>query len=298
MKPVAQSQLPLSLQGQSPIPFPLIKSQKQKAPPDSSSHIQSPQLSSIVEAQESERRRIARELHDEFGQQLTGLKFDIAWLRKRLASELPAAITEHLVGKADSILASVDGLMTSLRRTATSLHPSILDDLGLIPALESLVNDLSMRTGMACHLTIDQELSGFEPTVEAATALYRIVQELLTNVTKHAGATAVEIAMRTRESQICLNVTDNGKGIKPHHLRQAHSLGLRGIHERVFALDGTITITGMPDVGTTIQIKVPLASMTQSADCVRNISRKHAPNLGNLLDGNSRQGSCATTPTA
>ncbi|WP_455370884.1 sensor histidine kinase [Petrachloros mirabilis] len=211
MKPVAQSQLPLSLQGQSPIPFPLIKSQKQKAPPDSSPHIQSPQLSSIVEAQESERRRIARELHDEFGQQLTGLKFDIAWLRKRLASELPAAITEHLVGKADSILSSVDGLMTSLRRTATSLHPSILDDLGLIPALESLVNDLSMRTGMACHLTIDQELSGFEPTVEAATALYRIVQELLTNVTKHAGATAVEIAMRTRESQIFLNVTDNGK---------------------------------------------------------------------------------------
>ena len=297
MKPFTQSKMPLSLQGQSPIPFPLIKSQKQKVRADSSPHIQSTQPSSIVEAQESERRRIARELHDEFGQQLTGLKFDIAWLRKRLAIELPSATTEHLVGKADSILASVDGLMTSLRRTATSLHPSILDDLGLIPALESLVNDLSMRTGMACHLTIDRELSGFAPAVEAATALYRIVQELLTNVTKHAGATAVEIAMRTGGSHICLTVTDNGRGIKPHHLRQAKSLGLRGIHERVFALDGTITITGTPDLGTTIHIKVPLASMTQSGDCVRNISGEQAPNLGNLLHGNSRQRNRAATPT-
>lgn len=298
MKPLAQSKPPLSVKEQPPITFPLAKSQKPKVRQDFPPPIQSGHLSSIVEAQEAERRRIARELHDEFGQQLTGLKFDIVWLRKRLAVETSSASTGLLIGKTDSILASVDGLMSSLRRTATSLHPNILDDLGFIPALKSLVSDFTMRTGMACHLKIDQELSDFAPVAEASTALYRIVQELLTNITKHAGATAVEIAMSTRKSQIRLKVTDNGKGIAPHHLRQVTSLGLRGIHERVFTLHGTITITGVPDLGTTVEITVPVASMTKSGDHVRNGSNEHVPGLDNLLAGNSRQRTCATAPTA
>lgn len=214
-------------------------------------------LCKILAAQESERRRIARDLHDEFGQVLTGLKFDLAWLRNNLVLLPATSKTGSLLKKTESMVASVNALMDSIRKTASSLHPSILDDLGLLHALEWLVNDFRTRTKIACKVRIDPALSDFEMAIESSTALYRIVQELLTNVARHARASTVSISLSERAGQLILELADNGKGIEQDRITQSGSLGLRGVLERVSMLDGTMRIVGEPGFGTAISITLP-----------------------------------------
>jgi len=217
----------------------------------------------IFEVRECERRRIARELHDEFGQRLTGLKFDLTWLRKRLAIQPCSVTTESLVNKTESMMDSVDALIASIRNTATSLHPAILDDLGLLPALERLVSDFRARTNIRCKADIDPALSNSKITIESATALYRIIQELLTNVTRHAEASTVTIALSARSDGLVLNLVDDGKGFSHHQTRQKSSLGLRGIRERVSMLEGTMAIVGKSGFGTAVSITLPHAAIVK-----------------------------------
>ena len=231
-----------------------------------------PELRRVLLAQESERRRIARELHDEFGQRLTGLKFDLAWLRKHLPLRSYSDTTDSLIIKTDSIVASVEALMISLRQATTALHPSILDDLGFVPALQSLVNDFHSRTTIECELNVDPALTELVMTVEASAAVYRIVQELLTNVVRHARASTVRISLFERAGRLLFELIDNGKGIEQHQLRQRGSLGIRGIQERVDLLNGRMTITGHDGLGTTVSIAFPFTAIFEDSGEEKNDS--------------------------
>lgn len=216
-------------------------------------------------ARETERQRIARELHDEFGQALTGMKLDLSWLGTKLARLRPAATGKQLVKKTQSLIASVDALIDSVRETATSLRPGMLDDLGLIPALDWLTKDFSRRTGISCEVDIGPGVAHAQLSDESSTGLFRIVQELLTNVTRHADASAVHIRLLETDELLLLELTDNGTGIAPQQITQSRSLGLRGMKERATLLGGSFTITGAPGVGTTARISLPKASLLTSS---------------------------------
>ncbi|MGE5710050.1 MAG: sensor histidine kinase [Nitrospira sp.] len=221
-------------------------------------------IGKILKAQEAERRRIARELHDEFGQHLTGLRFDLAWLRNNLGQQPRTANAHSLIKRTEAMLAAVDALMASVRHTATALHPCILDDLGLLPAVEWLAKDFQTRTNIQCTTLIDPVLSDLNMTVDSSTALFRIVQEVLTNVVRHAQASTVNITMFERAEDLVLELADNGKGINRHQMKQRGSFGLRGIHERVVLLGGTVNIVGEPGHGTTVSITLPHATIVEA----------------------------------
>jgi two-component system sensor histidine kinase UhpB len=201
---------------------------------------------------EEERTRIARELHDELGQTLTGLKLDLAWLERRLNRHSQA----ELVDRCANLLSRFDGVMVSTRRIITELRPSVLDQLGLADAIEWQTHEFAARTGLVLDLAIDCESE--QPTDAVASAVFRMLQEALTNVAKHANATRVRVALRVEPERLLLDVSDDGRGITRDELRGAHSLGLLGLRERALALGGTVTITPNPRGGTTVALRIPL----------------------------------------
>ena len=210
-------------------------------------------------AAEEERRRIARELHDEFGQALTGLKFDLAWFGTKLTqSPAPPAITD-LLNKVQTMSGSIDTLLESVRATAASLRPAMLDDLGLVPALECLARTFELRTGARCAIDVAPELFAIELPSEVSAALFRIAQELLTNVMRHAAASHVRMRLNQNDGRVTLEVTDNGKGIARERTTTPHSFGLRGMQERASLLGGYFHIVGTSGVGTTACVSVPIA---------------------------------------
>jgi PAS domain S-box-containing protein len=213
----------------------------------------------IQMATEEERRRIARELHDEFGQALTGLKFDLAWLgTKLMPSPTPPSVMD-LTNKVRAMSGSVDALLESVRATAASLRPVMLDDLGLVPALECLATTFQRRTGARCTVDAAPGFSSTELPSEASTALFRIAQELLTNVMRHAGASQVRMRLHRGHSLATLEVTDNGRGITNERMAAPRSFGLRGMEERTSLLGGHFRIVGTPGVGTTAIASMPVA---------------------------------------
>ena len=208
---------------------------------------------------EEERRRIARELHDEFGQALTGLKFDLAWFSKNLSQLAVPPGSTDLPNKVQAMSGSVDALLESLRTTVAALRPAILDDLGLVPALESLATTFQVRTGARCVLDVVPELSSVKLPSETSAALFRIAQESLTNVMRHAAASQVRIRLYQGDGRVTLEVTDNGKGITRERMTKPDSFGLRGMQERVSLLGGHFHIVGTLGVGTTARASVPVA---------------------------------------
>jgi PAS domain S-box-containing protein len=214
----------------------------------------------LTQAEEVERRRIARELHDEFGQVLTGLKFDVAWLSKRLSRMNGSAEAVAMKSKAAAMSDSVDGLIQSVRATVAALRPGVLDDLGLVAAIEWLVGSFRERTGLPCELTIDPMIRETVIESELATTVFRSAQELLTNVMRHAQASTVSVRLRAEEGQLKLAIRDDGRGIQPQEWERGRSLGLRGLHERVKLIGGTVTIVGSPGLGTEVSIALPMKS--------------------------------------
>ena len=215
-------------------------------------------------AVEEERRRIARELHDEFGQALTGLKFDLAWFGTRLTQSSAPTGRVDLLNKVQAMSGSVDALLESVRATAAALRPAILDDLGLVPALECLVTTFQLRTGAQCTLDVAPELSSIALPSETSTALFRIAQELLTNVMRHAGASHVRMRLYQGDDKMTLEVTDNGKGITCERMTTPDSFGLQGMKERVSLLGGHFHIVGTPGVGTSACASMPVAECVAS----------------------------------
>lgn len=209
-------------------------------------------------AQEEERKKISRELHDEIAQTLTGINVRLATLKTEAAIN-----TKGLQKKITSTQQLVEKSVDIVHRFARELRPTVLDDLGLIPALHSFVRSFARRTGLSVHLTAFAEvekLSGAKRTV-----LYRIAQEALTNVAKHAQATRVEVSIRKLPDAVCMEVKDNGKSFQVQrvlHAKRNHRLGLLGMRERVEMVGGSFSIESAPGQGTAIRAKLPLANGT------------------------------------
>ncbi|WP_227494249.1 PAS domain-containing sensor histidine kinase [Ramlibacter pallidus] len=199
---------------------------------------------------EQEKSRIARELHDELAQSLTALKMDTIWMR----DHLPAA-DASAQDKIAKMLAMLDGAVASTRRIAADLRPLVLDDLGLVPAIEWVVQNFTQRTGVPCELLVDEALELDEPY---ATGVFRIVQESLTNVAKHAQATEVVVELHPRGEILLLRVQDNGVGFRTSDPRKPQSLGLVGLRERAHLLRGEVRIDSSPGTGTRVEARIPI----------------------------------------
>jgi PAS domain S-box-containing protein len=209
----------------------------------------------VLEAREEEKTRIARELHDELGQLLTALKMDLAWLRERL----PGGAAE-LEARADGMSALLDRTVSSSRRIASDLRPLMLDDLGLAEAAQWLVEDFGKRSGIRLELQASEGLALEALSKGAATALYRALQESLTNIARHSGAKSAWIVLAQENGTLHLEIEDDGRGVTPEDLGKASSLGLKGMRERVAYYGGSLEVARAPRGGTRLRVRMPLAS--------------------------------------
>lgn len=208
--------------------------------------------SAMHEVREAERTRIARELHDELAQWLTALRMDVSWLTSRLPRE-----QRPLLERAEKMKEVVDTTVAAVRRIAADLRPVMLDDLGLIAALESLLHDLSQRTGIIVSLDAEEaELNFGEPL---ASALYRMAQEALTNIARHAQATEAAVAIGINGDRLVLTVRDNGRGIDLEAMTSGKSYGILGIRERARTLGGDARIVRPASGGTLVEVAIPTA---------------------------------------
>ena len=204
----------------------------------------------IEEVKEQERTRIAREIHDELGGNLTAIKMALAMLAKRLPPDQP-----QLADKAAYVDALVDRTIEAVHRISLDLRPSMLD-FGIVAALEWQVKEFEKQMGVACSFTSNQKEIAL--SLDCATALFRIFQEALTNIAKHAGATRVTVALQRLRQTISLKISDNGGGVRPADRIKPGSFGLRGMSERARALGGTMALSGAPGGGTIVTIKIKL----------------------------------------
>ena len=207
----------------------------------------------LQSVREEERIHIAREIHDELGQALTGLKFDI----ETLSRSYEAADTLSLAERTQSMCQSIDRIINSVRRIASGLRPEVLDEIGLAAAVEWQAREFSRRTGIRCAITIEPGFS--DPDKERSTALFRIFQELLTNVARHANATRVNATIGDGEA-LRLTVEDNGRGIRREEHESAKSLGFMGLRERALAFGGAISVQGEEGKGTRVSVSIPLTA--------------------------------------
>lgn len=203
----------------------------------------------IESIREDERAFIARELHDDLGQLLATLRVDVNLLMQRDARE--PGVREQLEGMDRRLLSAI----VSLRRIAGNLRPLALDEGGLYFALQALRNEFEQRHGISCLLDAQEAELMFDDAF--STAVYRIVQESLTNVARHAAARSAHVALRRESAMLRIDIEDDGRGIRPADFRKASSFGLLGMRERVQALRGEIEITGNA-AGTSIHIRLPL----------------------------------------
>lgn len=203
----------------------------------------------LERVREDERTRIAREIHDELGQALTGLKMDLSWFASRLPNQ------PLLADKSTAMLKLIDSTVHAVRRLSTELRPAILDNLGLIPAIEWLAQEFQKRTGVTCEFKTDNEELALDE--QRTTAIFRICQEALTNVTRYAQAGAVKIELTAAGGQIALRIRDNGRGITDAEARGTKSFGLLGMRERARLLGGTFEIRGAQGAGTTLTVCIP-----------------------------------------
>jgi PAS domain S-box-containing protein len=204
----------------------------------------------LATVQEEERTRIARELHDELGVGLTCLKIDLSRLHTMISEGAGAGARKKAGNKIRSMVEQIDTTIASVQRLVTELRPAVLDDLGLVAAIEWQCQDFQKRTGIPCTCVTSADDIAMEP--ERATALFRICQEALTNTARHAQATAVTIKLESRSDFLQLVVADNGVGIPDTKVSNRRSLGLLGMKERVALFGGEITIQSNPGKGTTI----------------------------------------------
>ena len=208
--------------------------------------------SRLQQVREEERTEVAREIHDELGQALTGLKLDIAWMKNRLPRN------HAMMEQCASVIERIDQTLTAVRRIATELRPSILDQLGLAAALEWQGQEFRARTGIdvTTEIVVDDALI----PDKLGSSAFRILQESLTNVLRHSKATHVAIRLERTPSLLTLEITDNGVGASPTYLNGTRSLGVIGMRERALACGGEFSIAGTAGKGTTVLLRVPLAT--------------------------------------
>ena len=201
---------------------------------------------------EEEQKRIARDIHDELGQMLTGLKLDIHLMRKRMDPANGNGMSAAL----DDLSAHVDSTIGSVRRIASEIRPSILDDFGLIAALEWQASEFERKAGIECSFAATIE--GVDIDAESGAAVFRIAQEALTNVARHSNATKVEVTVSAGDDELRLNIKDNGRGIELDRISKKRSLGIIGMRERARLIGAILQIRLRSAGGTSVELAVPL----------------------------------------
>jgi signal transduction histidine kinase len=204
---------------------------------------------------EEERSRIAREIHDEFGQQLSGFKMSLTALKK----QAPGAENEFFI---NNLLEEVNQSIHTVRQIANELRPVLIDKLGLFAALEWLVSEFEKKTGIVSQLYVDID----QPVLpkKAEINIFRICQEALTNITKHAEAKAVNIRVENKNGSLSIKIADNGSGMTPEHLQNALSMGLLNMKERALLIDADLRIDSFPDNGTLIELNLQINGIKDS----------------------------------
>ena len=207
-------------------------------------------------AREEEGTRIAREIHDELGGILTGLKWDLEKIDKTLNSTSDGSHLFEVHNRISSMTGLIETTINTVRRIASELRPGVLDDLGLVPAIEWQIEQFQARSGLKCHWT--NYAGDIELNRERATAVFRILQEILTNVLRHARAANLYVGLGQSKNYFELEVSDDGQGITESQMRNSGSLGLLGMKERALLVGGEVRITGKEGGGTTVLVRVPI----------------------------------------
>jgi signal transduction histidine kinase len=205
----------------------------------------------LQDIREQERKHIAREIHDELGQLLTAMKFDVAWLHKKLA-----ATDDAIFEKLKALDEQLDDLIRSIRKISADLRPSLLDDIGLEAAMEWHLNEFKKRTGI--DYSFEETNHDLKLPDPVKTVLFRIFQESLTNIARHSNAKHIQVHLAREKDAISMTVKDNGKGFDPQVLNTNNSLGILGMKERVAEMNGLFTISSSPKSGTCISTRLPL----------------------------------------
>ena len=208
----------------------------------------------IQSVREEERANISREIHDDLGQLLTGLKLDLAWLLRRLNPD-----QSEIKKKAQAMGQLIDQTVQTVRRISTELRPRILDDFGLAAALEWQAREFATRTGIACRFR--STVQKLDLKTDLSVAVFRIFQEALTNVARHARATRVGASLKEDSKGLVLTIRDNGRGISQEEIDRPRSLGLVGIRERALILGGTVAIQGKKGKGTSVILHLPATGL-------------------------------------
>jgi signal transduction histidine kinase len=211
---------------------------------------------SLQSAREAEGSRISREIHDELGSMMTTLRWDLEEIQKTLFTPVDSSQLVGVREKLQALIDLTDMSVHTLRRIASELRPSVLDDLGLAPAIEWQAQQFQARTGIICNC--DCSLENIQVSAEQSTAVFRIFQEALTNVLRHARASRVDVKLKINDGILVLSVNDNGKGISTNEKSEQQSLGLLGMRERAHLIGGEVSITSAAGEGTVVTLRVPL----------------------------------------
>ncbi len=205
----------------------------------------------LQKIREQERSFLSRELHDELGQALTGMKMDIRWIERRLPED-STLILERL----HSIIMLIESAILSVQRLSMALRPPALDDFGLNEVIALVLTDFEKRTNITCEFIPTPQRTVLNK--EISTEMFRVFQEALTNIARHAGAQRVTIILQNTRDRLTMEIRDDGRGITKKEIADPMSIGLTGMRERVYALEGTLEINGVKGKGTTITVSIPL----------------------------------------
>ena len=207
---------------------------------------------------ETEQKRIALEIHDELGQALTGLKMDVHWLNRQMTTHKEGLPADSVSQKLTELSKTIDSTISTVRRISTELRPSIIDDFGLIAAIEWQTREFERKSGVTCLFKSDTETLNLNP--ESTINVFRIFQETLTNIIRHADASTVEVNFETTGENVVMRVEDNGRGIDVRKAENGLSLGIFGMKERAKLINGEIQIISDADGGTKVELKIPVAA--------------------------------------
>lgn len=210
----------------------------------------------LVTVREEEAKRIAREIHDEMGQALTALKLEAKSIENQLRQNERLSNYETVYERLDAMSLRIDSSVEMTRRICAELRPGVFDQLGLVAALEWQAREFESLTGIFCNLSLPEEMP--ELNDQHATTIFRIFQEVLTNIARHAEASEVHVQLEQTANQVILTVKDNGRGISEDEAQRAPGLGLLGMRERAVAAGGDLRIQGKPGSGTTVILRLPV----------------------------------------
>jgi two-component system sensor histidine kinase UhpB len=208
----------------------------------------------LERVKEEERIYLSRELHDHLGQNLTGLKMDIAYLAKKIQTGTSIEPKDFL-SKTSGMIVLIDELINNVRRISAELRPNVLDYLGLIPAIEWQMEELKKRTTMDCEFK--SNVTKVDLGSQVNSSIFRILQEAVTNIIRHSGATKVLVSIEEEKDIIKFEILDNGIGIKEEDISNARSLGILGMKERTFQFNGKLHLENAPEGGTLLTLIVP-----------------------------------------